>query len=362
MAALFSCKKAAFGKDKALFSPQGKIKEKIIESINSARHTIEIAVFIFKSGEIAEALQSAKERDINIKIILDAKQGRNPNLITDFLEDEGFNIRYLTGRIGGFMHNTFAIFDSNLIITGSYNWTEHAEKFNYENIILTDNANIVDQFQKEFILLLAKSVKRADRKSLPENILVDSNGRQIDEKLSKDESENRKSLAETSPIQKDTVTNLQKADPHAEKHQSIKRNKTQKPDNEINSLQENFLHISFNEFDDMFGDKSRMSSNEKKYLWEKEYRGRYIKWKGKVKYMGSSMYDWNKIGIIHNDTDEKANVQLKFDWKMRGKVQSLDIGYIITYTGKLESLKGRSYAYKLVDCDILKIEKHVLQQ
>ena len=177
MAVLFTCKKVTFGKDKALFSPQGKIKEKIIASINSTKHTIEITVFIFKSGEIAEALQSAKERDVNIKILLDAKQGRNPNLITDFLEDEGFNIRYLAGRIGGFMHNTFAIFDGKLVITGSYNWTEHAEKFNYENIILTDNANIVNQFQREFNLLFAKSIKDVDRKSSTKDIRANENGR-----------------------------------------------------------------------------------------------------------------------------------------------------------------------------------------
>ena len=187
---------------------------------------------------------------------------------------------------------------------------------------------------------------------------------QIGEILRRDESENNKSQIKTSPIQKSTATNLQNTEPHAQKNQSIKRIKTQKPDMKIKSLPENFLHISFRAFDDMFGAKSRMNSDEKRDLWKKKFRGRYIRWEGKVKYMGASMYDWNKIGIIHNDSDEKANVQLKFNWKMRDKIRALNIGYIITYTGKLESLKGLSSTYKLVDCDILnlKIEKDMRQE
>ncbi len=50
----------AFGKTEVLFSPRGKITETIIGSISSAEHTIDIAVFILTSGDIAEALIEAK--------------------------------------------------------------------------------------------------------------------------------------------------------------------------------------------------------------------------------------------------------------------------------------------------------------
>ncbi len=349
--------KLAFGKNEALFSPQDKIKEKIIESVNSAQHTIEIAVFIFKSGDIAESLLSAKKRNVNIRILLDAKQGRNQNIILDFLEDEGFNIQYLKGRVGGFMHNTFAIFDGKLVITGSYNWTEHSEKFNYENIILTDNSNIVDQFQKEFDILFAKSIKKASRKNSSEYIQASSNDRELDVMLNQDEPVSIKPSEEKSPAKKGNSTNLQRAESYTKEQQSITRRETQIADIETKSLPENYLNISFEAFDDMFGPNSRMSNDEKKEIWKNKFRGKYVKWKGKVKYMGVSMYDWNKIGIIHNDGEGKANVQLKVDWTMKDKVRALKLGYIITYTGKLESLAGLSSTYKLVNCNILDVER-----
>jgi len=34
------------------------------------------------------------------------------------------------------MHNKYAIIDDEYVITGSFNWTDHAIKNNYENLII----------------------------------------------------------------------------------------------------------------------------------------------------------------------------------------------------------------------------------
>lgn len=34
------------------------------------------------------------------------------------------------------MHNKYAIIDDEYVVTGSFNWTEHAIKNNYENLII----------------------------------------------------------------------------------------------------------------------------------------------------------------------------------------------------------------------------------
>lgn len=48
------------------------------------------------------------------------------------------------------MYNKFAIFDKKLLITGSYNWTDNAEHFNYENAIFISDPGTITQYQKEF--------------------------------------------------------------------------------------------------------------------------------------------------------------------------------------------------------------------
>jgi len=48
------------------------------------------------------------------------------------------------------MHHKFAIFDRRLVATGSYNWTQSAERANYENLVLLDDPDLVARFVREF--------------------------------------------------------------------------------------------------------------------------------------------------------------------------------------------------------------------
>lgn len=58
-----------------------------------------------------------------------------------------------------FMHNKFMIIDNKHLITGSYNFTEQAEKINIENIItIRDNKKIANEYSEEFSKLLKYSI------------------------------------------------------------------------------------------------------------------------------------------------------------------------------------------------------------
>lgn len=48
------------------------------------------------------------------------------------------------------MHHKFALFDNATVITGSYNWTRSAERYNHENILVTNSAKVMTAFKKEF--------------------------------------------------------------------------------------------------------------------------------------------------------------------------------------------------------------------
>ena len=57
---IFFVSNILFAKTEVLFSPRGAIKDTIIKNINSSGKSIDIAVLIFTTGEIAEALYEAK--------------------------------------------------------------------------------------------------------------------------------------------------------------------------------------------------------------------------------------------------------------------------------------------------------------
>lgn len=140
------------------FSPapltQESIRNEIIKRINLSRKSIDIAIYVFTAGPIAQALLDAKNRGVRVRIILDEKQiERNTNGRSEygFLVDNGFNLKVRSGINGfGIMHNKIAIYDGRVVQTGSYNWSDNAEYNSWENAVFIDDASVVQKCRDYF--------------------------------------------------------------------------------------------------------------------------------------------------------------------------------------------------------------------
>jgi len=132
------------------FSPEGGIRDQIIKRINLSKSSIDIAVYSFTTGEIAQALVSAHRRGVKVRVIRDKVQSSNKHDENGFLKKNGIPVLILSGKGRGLMHSKFAVFDVKEVLTGSYNWTENAEKFNYENAVFIDDEKVINSFEKEF--------------------------------------------------------------------------------------------------------------------------------------------------------------------------------------------------------------------
>ena len=106
---------------------------------------------------------------------------------------------------------------------------------------------------------------------------------------------------------------------------------------------EEFVTVSFDDLFDIFGNYSTLTGSQKEDSW-REYKDKYVRWKGIVNYKGSSKDDWNRVGIRHNvDT----NVELIFYEDKKGIVKVVRKGDSITYTGKLSLLFDRDLLFRL---------------
>lgn len=132
------------------FSPGVETKVRIIKSIKEARESIDVAIFKFTSADIAKAILEAKKRGVRIRLLVDLLESQKDPSLINFLKDEDIEVKYLRGQLGGRMHYSFAIFDSKELLTGSYSWTESAEKFNLENALFTDETRLVSKYQLQF--------------------------------------------------------------------------------------------------------------------------------------------------------------------------------------------------------------------
>lgn len=129
-----------------LFSPDGGIREEIIEQISASQEFIDVAMYSFTSEPIAEALVRAKNRGVRVRILLDKLQAAGRYSQHQYLLDNG--VRIITDVHGGIMHNKIAIIDGRVLLTGSFNWTKSAEERNEENLLLfIDEEEIIRIYQ-----------------------------------------------------------------------------------------------------------------------------------------------------------------------------------------------------------------------
>ena len=135
------------------FSPDAGVQDQIIKRINMTKNTIDVAVYSFTASNIAEALVNATHRGVKVRVIRDASQSSDKNDENSYLESNGILVGIRSGRGRGIMHDKFAIFDGKECFTGSYNWTNNAEHYNWENALFTDEGNVIQAYQREFEML-----------------------------------------------------------------------------------------------------------------------------------------------------------------------------------------------------------------
>jgi len=132
----------------ACFSPQGGCERHIVEALEKALHRVDIMAYSFTSSTIAHAVIRAKNRGVKVRLICDLSQMRHKRAKVSTLQQQGVKVRI--ARHAGLMHNKVIIIDLKTVITGSYNFTVSAERYNAENILLVYNKQIVQRYFHTF--------------------------------------------------------------------------------------------------------------------------------------------------------------------------------------------------------------------
>ncbi len=122
------------------FTPGEKCRPLILKEIAKAQNEILMQVYSFTETEIAEALVAAQKRGVNVSVIFDASQLRGQHSKLNFVSENG--IKSFIDHKVAIAHNKVIIIDRNILITGSYNFSEAAEKKNAENLLIIKNPEI----------------------------------------------------------------------------------------------------------------------------------------------------------------------------------------------------------------------------
>ena len=136
--------------NEAIFSPEESIKEALLKEMGSATSTLELAIHEITSLDLAQALFKTKQRGVKVRIIADSKQAKVKSSHITYLIRQGIVVKVVGGKEKGMMNHRFAIFDGRKVVTGSFDWTDASAKWNYENVLILSDSEVVVSYQKEF--------------------------------------------------------------------------------------------------------------------------------------------------------------------------------------------------------------------
>lgn len=133
---------------RACFSPGEDCLDAIRDAFEGARRTADVCVFTITDDRIRDAMLAARRRGVALRVISDNDKSMDEGSDIDPLRRAGVDVR--VDETEAHMHHKFAVIDGARLLTGSYNWTRSAARYNQENLVITDDAALVGVFVREF--------------------------------------------------------------------------------------------------------------------------------------------------------------------------------------------------------------------
>lgn len=132
------------------FSPKNKVfRTDLHDLLANAKKTIYVEMFYLTNKYLINDLIEAKNRGVDVKIILDASSTANDFSRQEQLKNAGIPVKI--ENWGGKMHTKGASIDNTYYVIGSMNWTGKAELHNDENLLIIKNPQIAQNTTKHFI-------------------------------------------------------------------------------------------------------------------------------------------------------------------------------------------------------------------
>ena len=146
---------------KILFGPDDDIETFILNQIDLAKSSITMLVFWFTLKPIADRLNKAAKRGVEVKMILDSRSTEikikdvhpvNETLVPDYLE--ACKVHIYNGEL---LHHKTILIDDDIVLTGTCNFFNASINRHEENYMLIKSKQLKKQFEQRYKLLLLKS-------------------------------------------------------------------------------------------------------------------------------------------------------------------------------------------------------------
>jgi phosphatidylserine/phosphatidylglycerophosphate/cardiolipin synthase-like enzyme len=131
------------------FSPDDGVLEHLIQVVRDAQSSINFLAFSFTADTLAQAMIEKSRAGVAVRGVFDSDQiDSNQGGDYDWMANTGLDVR--RDSLPGQMHNKIIIIDDRVVVTGSYNFSNSAERRNDENIVIIHDPQTAGLYRAEF--------------------------------------------------------------------------------------------------------------------------------------------------------------------------------------------------------------------
>jgi len=134
--------------NQAYFSPGDAPRQAIIGLLDGAQQSIDACVFTISDDNISDALFAAHQRGVSVRVISDNDKALDEGSDVRWLARQGVKVK--VDNSPNHMHHKFCLVDQTQLISGSFNWTRSATRYNQENIIVSEDDSLLTAFARKF--------------------------------------------------------------------------------------------------------------------------------------------------------------------------------------------------------------------
>jgi len=126
------------------FTPPSGCGTLIAQEIARAKDSIYVQAYGLTSGIIVNQLIQAKNRGVKVQVLLD--KSNVSDKWSKMMDLVNANVSVRIDKVAGIAHNKVIIIDEQKVITGSFNFTNAADKRNAENVIIINNKSVAKEY------------------------------------------------------------------------------------------------------------------------------------------------------------------------------------------------------------------------
>lgn len=130
------------------FAPEDDAMERVKEAVRGAKKSIRFIAFAFTSKPLADAMIERINAGVKVEGIFESRHAGWADIKIGPLNAAGAKVRFDDNPDA--LHHKVIIIDDRYVLTGSFNFSEGADRSNDENLMVIDNRAIAKAFVREF--------------------------------------------------------------------------------------------------------------------------------------------------------------------------------------------------------------------